>query len=87
MSYEIILNELILNLTNPLKSQKELELILKARLTKKEFKLLKLLASNFKEEDIKKKLNFNQEEFNRVSNNLIKKLNQEKVKQDLYKRA
>ena len=84
MSYEIILNELISNISHPLKSGLELELALKAKLTKKELKLLKALNNGLNKEDIQKELNFNEQEFLRVNSNLVKKLNQEKVKQALY---
>ena len=84
MSYEIILNELISNISHPLKSGLELELALKAKLTKKELKLLKAQSRGLSKEDIQKKLNFNEQEFLRVNSNLVKKLNQERVKQALY---
>jgi DNA-binding NarL/FixJ family response regulator len=84
LSYEIILNELISNISHPLKSGLELELALKAKLTKKELKLLKALNNGLNKEDIQKELNFNEQEFLRVNSNLVKKLNQEKVKQALY---
>ncbi len=80
MSYEKILNELISNISHPLKSGKELELALKAKLTKKELKLLKAMNENSID-----KLTFSSDELDRVNSNLIKKLNQEKVKQALYK--
>ena len=84
LSYEIILNELISKLVHPLKQDKELEFALKAKLTKKEYKLLKLIAINSDKESIKQELKFNQEELDRVEKNLIKKLNQEKTKQAIY---
>jgi len=84
LSYEIILNELISNISHPLKSGLELELALKAKLTKKELKLLKALNNGLNKEDIQKELNFNEQEFLRVNSNLVKKLNQERVKQALY---
>jgi len=84
LSYEIILNELISKLSYPLKSGLDLELALKAKLTKKELKLLKALRDGLKKEQILEKLNFDEQEFSRVYSNLIKKLNQEKTKQALY---
>ena len=86
MSYEIILNELISKQTHQFKSGLELKLALKAKLTKKEYKLLKLLASSLNKEQIKQQLNFDEVEYLRVYSNLTKKLNQEKVKQALYKK-
>jgi len=84
LSYEIILNELISKLVHPLKSGLELELVLKAKLTKKEYKLLKLIVLKEDKSTIQKKLKFDEQEFIRVEKNLIKKLNQEKTKQALY---
>jgi len=84
LSYEIILNELISKISHPLKSGLDLELALKAKLTKKEFKLLKLIVLKSDKESIKEQLKFNEQEFIRVEGNLIKKLNQEKTKQALY---
>ena len=65
----------------PLKDGLELELILKARLTKKELKLLKELAKNCSNEEILKLQNSNE-----IFQKLIKKLNYEKVKDSLYKK-
>jgi DNA-binding CsgD family transcriptional regulator len=84
LSYEIILNELISKLVHPLKQDTALELALKAKLTKKELKLLKLLAQKATKESIKQELKFDQEELDRVERNLVKKLNQEKTKQAIY---
>ncbi len=84
MSYEIILNELISNISHPLKSGLELELALKAKLTKKELKVLKALKDGDNQAKIEAKLNFSEQEFIRVYGNLVKKLNQERVKQALY---
>ena len=84
MSYEIILNELISKLVHPIKSGLELELALKAKLTKKEYKLLKLIALKEDKSTILEKLKFDEQEFTRVEKNLVKKLNQEKTKQALY---
>lgn len=84
MSYEIILNELISKLVHPLKQDTALELALKAKLTKKELKLLKLLAQKATKESIKQELKFDQEELDRIERNLVKKLNQEKTKQAIY---
>ncbi len=83
MNYQTILKKLISALSYPLKSNEDLELILKAKLTKKEFKLLKALISNSKEEI--EKLNFSKDEYSRVESNLKRKLNQERVKHELYK--
>ncbi len=78
------LKTLIKIVNYPFKSEQELELILKKRLTKKELKLLKELSCNNSKEQIKVNLNFEQNELERVEANLIKKLNQEQTKQLLY---
>jgi predicted nucleic acid-binding protein len=67
----------------PLKEGKELELALKAKLTKKEFKLLKALASN-ELSLLQSQLNIDDVKLKELESKLIKKLNQEKVKQELY---
>jgi len=69
-------------ISHPLKSGLDLELALKAKLTKKEFKLLKLWAQNAPKEQILNSLNLEDEAL--LSQKLIKKLNQEKTKQALY---
>jgi len=84
MNYEPILNQLIIAIVHPLKSGLELELSLKAKLTKKELKLLKFLAKETNKNKIKEQLSFSDDEYKRVESNLIKKLNQEKIKQVLY---
>jgi len=67
----------------PLKEGKELELALKAKLTKKEFKLLKALA-NSELSLLQSQLNIDDVKLKELESKLIKKLNQEKVKQELY---
>ena len=84
MQIEKRLKSLIKVINYPFKEPQELEMALRKRLTKKEFKLLRELASNTPKEEIAKKLNFDIQEFERVEQNLIKKLNQEKTKQLLY---
>ena len=69
-------------ISHPLKSGLDLELALKAKLTKKELKLLKLWAQNAPKEQILNSLNLEDEAL--LSQKLIKKLNQEKTKQALY---
>jgi len=80
MNYEPILNKLIKKVSHQFKSGEELEAALKAKLTKKEFKVLKNLASN----EPKELLKLDEPEYKRVEQNLKKKLNQEKVKQAIY---
>ena len=84
MDLEQILKQLIKNVNYPFKSSQELEMALKKRLTKKEFKLLKEIAKKIPEHTIKANLGFDDNEFSRVKANLQKKLNQEQTKQLLY---
>jgi len=66
----------IRKLVRPLKDDELLLSILKIRLTKKEYKLLINNASN-------KDLNMNLESYEKLKSKLTKKLNQEKLKQEL----
>ena len=70
------LNTQIRKLVRPLKDDEHLMSVLKVRLTKKEYKILINNASN-------KELNMNLENFNKAKDKLTKKLNQEKLKQEL----
>ena len=74
MELKSIVESLIRKVVYPLKEGKELEMALKAKLTKKELKALKSMVDGSYVED-----------FEEIKVRLIKKLNQEKVKQFLYK--
>jgi hypothetical protein len=70
-------------LIKPLKDEDELKKVLKVKLTKKEFKVLNAWAN---EDDIKpllEKLSLDEERYGELSLKLIKKLNQEKLKQEM----
>ena len=70
-------------LINPLKNEDELKKVLKVKLTKKEFKVLNAWAN---EDDIKpllEKLSLDEDRYGDLSLKLIKKLNQEKTKQEI----
>ena len=71
----------IKKLVNPLKEPEELLEVLKIKLTKKELKLLKAWAEEIQPEEIQHMLNLNEERYGELSTKLIKKLNQEKIKQ------
>jgi len=71
----------IKKLVNPLKEEEELLEILKVKLTKKELKLLKSWAEEVSPAEIQRKLNLDEEHYGELSTKLIKKLNQEKIKQ------
>jgi len=71
----------IKKLVNPLKDEDELYETLKLKLTKKELKLLKAWAQDVDTQTLKTQLNLDDERYNELSSKLIKKLNQEKIKQ------
>lgn len=68
-------------LVNPLKDEKELLECLKIKLTKKELKLLKAWAEGTDLEKVQKELNLDETRYAELSAKLIKKLNQERIKQ------
>ncbi|MCF6243778.1 MAG: hypothetical protein L3J43_01930 [Sulfurovum sp.] len=71
----------IKKLVNPLKDEDELKEALKLKLTKKELKLLKAWAEGTDTQEIQKSLSLDVERYGELSAKLIKKLNQEKIKQ------
>jgi len=71
----------IKKLVNPLKEEEELLAVLKVKLTKKELKLLKSWAEGIPASEIQASLNLDEEHYGSLSTKLIKKLNQEKIKQ------
>jgi hypothetical protein len=71
----------IKKLIHPLKEPEELLEVLKVKLTKKELKLLKSWAEETPQEKIQADLNLDEERYGELSTKLIKKLNQEKIKQ------
>ena len=73
----------IKKLIHPLKSGDELLEILKLKLTKKVLKVLKSWAINTPTQEIQTALSLDEERYVALSNKLIKKLNQEKIKQAL----
>jgi hypothetical protein len=71
----------IKKLVNPLKDPEELLAVLKIKLTKKELKMLKGWAEDVPAEEIQTALNLDEEHYGDLSTKLIKKLNQERIKQ------
>jgi hypothetical protein len=67
----------------PLKEEKELKEVLKARLTKKELKLLQGWADETPQAELLMQLHLDEEKYGELSTKLIKKLNQEKLKQEM----
>jgi len=66
-----------------LKEESELLPVLKARLTKREYKLLQGIAGGVPEETLLEKLKLDKERYSALHDKLVKKLNQEKLKQEL----
>ena len=71
----------IKKLVNPLKEEQELLAVLKEKLTKKELKLLKSWAEALPKADLQESLNLDEAHYIELSTKLIKKLNQERIKQ------
>ena len=71
----------IKKLVNPLKNEEELLACLKLKLTKKELKLLKAWSEGTDISEVQKELSLDEERYAELSTKLIKKLNQEKIKQ------
>ena len=67
----------------PLKEEASLKEVLKRRLTKKEYKILDVLACSKNTEEVCTKLKLDTDRYNEIVTVLIKKLNQEKLKQEL----
>ena len=73
----------IKKLVSPLKESEELLAVLKIKLTKKELKLLKSWAEGLPAGAVQASLNLDEERYGELSTKLIKKLNQEKLKQEM----
>ena len=73
----------IKKLSYPLKEEDELKMVLKKRLTKKEFKIIEYNIANLPMDEKLAKLNIDRERFDALEKGLIKKLNYEKIKHQL----
>lgn len=83
IKYRDILMGYIDILNKPLKEEDELVEILKRRLTKKEMKVLRAKEKNVNDNEIAQTINCDEDRVNKLYKGLVKKLNQEKVKQEL----
>jgi len=81
LTLNIEIEKHIKKLVNPLKDEVALKEVLKLKLTKKELKLLKAWSEGTEISQIQKELNLYEERYGELSAKLIKKLNQEKIKQ------
>ena len=68
----------------PLAEEARLNLILKARLTKKEYKIFLAHAKGEDIEQLKEKLKLNQARYQSLCRSIEEKLNKESIKQQLY---
>jgi hypothetical protein len=73
----------IRKLIKPLKEEDELATILKVKLTKKEFKIFKNWANSENITELLEKLSIDDKRYSSLKEKLIKKLNQEKFKQEI----
>ncbi len=73
----------IRKLVKPLKDEDILHDILKVKLTKKEFKIFKNWANSEDIEQLLERLKIDEERYATLKEKLIKKLNQEKLKQEI----
>ena len=73
----------IRKLVKPLQDEDELHYILKIRLTKKEFKIFKNWADGEDINQLLERLKIDEERYATLKEKLIKKLNQEKLKQEI----
>jgi len=78
-----ILNGYIKKLIKPLRSEEELVEVLKKRLTKKEYKLLIDISQEVEASKTMERLSIDTKRYDDLTLKLIKKLNQEKLKQEL----
>ena len=81
LTLSIEIEKHINKLVNPLKDEDALLEALKLKLTKKELKLLKAWAEGTDIEQLQKDLNLDETRYGELSSKLIKKLNQERIKQ------
>ncbi|MEA3383389.1 MAG: hypothetical protein U9Q20_01755 [Campylobacterota bacterium] len=82
-SFTAQLTQDIKKLVGTLKEEDELKEILKKRLTKKEFKYFKLKMANSSEDVMKSELACDDNRFEEIKKQMILKINQEKLKQEL----
>ena len=66
-----------------LKDEDDLKKVLKVKLTKKEYKIITLKSTEVDDNVIAQKLNMDIDTLNKAKMKLTKKLNQEKLKQEL----
>jgi hypothetical protein len=83
MTLTTLLQTNIKKLTSPLKDEDELKLILKRKLTKKEYKVLKFSVENRPIEEQLEKLSMDKERYEEVKTKAFKKINYQEFKEEL----
>jgi hypothetical protein len=78
-----LLEKSIKKLTAPLKKEDALIMILKRRLTKKEFKILKYMVEDIAEEVQREKLSLDEKRYQEVKTKALKKINYHDIKEEL----
>ena len=82
MAVEII--ESILGNREGLKEERELQQILKKRLTKKEIKVINGTFSDVEEEHVLRDLNLSKDRFDEIYESAVKKIKNQSVHRDFY---
>jgi len=77
------IDRIILKPVGVLKGDDELVPVLKARLTKREYKLLLAMSEGLSQEETFERLKLDNQSYLQLLNKLNKKLNQERIKQEL----
>lgn len=85
INYKKALLSNIEKISSELRDEGELELVLKKRLTKKEFKVFCAIESEKELDEVAKLANCDKERVEQLHKSVIKKLNQEKIKQEFVR--
>lgn len=85
INYKKALLSNIDKISSDLKEEKELEFILRKRLTKKEFKVFCAKEAESEDSEICLRVNCDEERLNELYKNVLKKINQERIKQEFVK--
>jgi hypothetical protein len=78
------LNELVEKPSGMLREAEELEMVLRRRLTKKEFKLFAAEIEGAPPEEIMRRLRLDRERFRELKADIRRKCNRDRIKRELY---
>jgi predicted phosphoribosyltransferase len=81
--WHALLEDSIKKLTAPLKDEDAIIMILKRRLTKKEFKILKFMVEDVAEEVQRERLSLDEKRYQEVKTRALKKINFHDLKEEL----